>query len=243
MPRPRFRRRIGWLPERRYFRPEGDDTANAAEVVLEPDEVEALRLADLEGLHQEEAAESMDISRPTFGRIVESAHRKVADALVNGKAIRFTSPAEGFELNAAPPGPGGYCLCPRCGFQKPHDAGRPAGRKYARTAGQQWYDGCAMSNNKEVIDMPAGDGTGPMGCDSTISRYQNASEPVPTLHYGHSYRHSCCEVRCCGHGDRRFMPERFRRGNSISPSSSDNLEQHSGATIESASATVPFAVE
>jgi predicted DNA-binding protein (UPF0251 family) len=59
------------------------------EVILTKDEWEAVRLADLEGLYQESAAEMMKISRPTFGRIIESAHRKIADALVNGKALKI----------------------------------------------------------------------------------------------------------------------------------------------------------
>lgn len=58
-------------------------------VVMTLDEFEALRLADLVGLYQEQAAEEMGVSRPTFSRIVESAHRKVADALVHGKALRI----------------------------------------------------------------------------------------------------------------------------------------------------------
>ena len=53
------------------------------------DEAEALRLADLEGLYQEAAARSMGVSRPTFGRILESARRKLADAVLNGKALRL----------------------------------------------------------------------------------------------------------------------------------------------------------
>ena len=53
------------------------------------DEFEAMRLANLEGLYQEQAAEQMKVSRATFGRIVESAQRKVADALVHGKALRI----------------------------------------------------------------------------------------------------------------------------------------------------------
>jgi hypothetical protein len=51
------------------------------------DELEAIRLADLEGMYQEDAAKKMNISRQTFGRIIESAHRKIADALTNGKAL------------------------------------------------------------------------------------------------------------------------------------------------------------
>jgi DNA-directed RNA polymerase subunit RPC12/RpoP len=58
-------------------------------VVLRVDELEALRLADKEGMYQEQAAEQMKISRPTFGRIVETARRKVAEALVEGKALRI----------------------------------------------------------------------------------------------------------------------------------------------------------
>lgn len=53
------------------------------------DEFEAIRLADLDGLYQEQAAEQMGVSRATFSRIVDSAHAKVADALVHGKALRI----------------------------------------------------------------------------------------------------------------------------------------------------------
>lgn len=53
------------------------------------DEFEAMRLADLDGLYQEQAAEQMYVSRPTFSRIIDSAHRKLADALVHGKALRI----------------------------------------------------------------------------------------------------------------------------------------------------------
>jgi predicted DNA-binding protein (UPF0251 family)/predicted Fe-Mo cluster-binding NifX family protein len=59
------------------------------ETVLTLDEFEALRLADLDGLYQEQAAESMGVSRPTFSRIMDTAHHKVADALVHGKALRI----------------------------------------------------------------------------------------------------------------------------------------------------------
>jgi len=56
-------------------------------VVLELDELEALKLADLEGRYQEDAAEVMGVSRQTFGRIVETARKKVAEALLHGKAL------------------------------------------------------------------------------------------------------------------------------------------------------------
>jgi hypothetical protein len=59
------------------------------EVALSMDEVEALRLSDLEGRHHEEAAGEMKVSRPTFGRIIKEARRKVAEALIGGKALRI----------------------------------------------------------------------------------------------------------------------------------------------------------
>jgi len=62
---------------------------NLEEVVLGLDEFEAVRLADYEQLYQEEAAARMNISRQTFGRIIEAAHKKIADVLINGKALKI----------------------------------------------------------------------------------------------------------------------------------------------------------
>lgn len=71
------------------FKPAGIPMRDLEEVVMTLDEFEALRLADLDGLYQEQAAEQMNVSRPTFSRVIESAHRKLADALVHGKALRI----------------------------------------------------------------------------------------------------------------------------------------------------------
>lgn len=71
------------------FKPAGVPLRELEEVVMTLDEFEAVRLADLDGLYQEQAAELMKVSRPTFSRVVESAHRKLADALVHGKALRI----------------------------------------------------------------------------------------------------------------------------------------------------------
>jgi predicted DNA-binding protein (UPF0251 family)/predicted Fe-Mo cluster-binding NifX family protein len=89
MPRPPLERILGSAIATRGFRPSGSSAGNAGEVVLTFDEVEALRLADLEGLYQQAAAQRMGVSRQTFGRIVESARRKTADALLNGKKLRI----------------------------------------------------------------------------------------------------------------------------------------------------------
>ena len=59
------------------------------EVLLSLDEFEAIRLADNEGLYHEEAAVRMNVSRATFGRILDNARGKVADAIINGKALKI----------------------------------------------------------------------------------------------------------------------------------------------------------
>jgi predicted DNA-binding protein (UPF0251 family)/predicted Fe-Mo cluster-binding NifX family protein len=89
MPRPVNERRLGAEIPPRVMKPAGIPARELEEVRLGFDEAEALRLADLEGLYQEAAARSMGVSRQTFGRIVESARRKAADAILNGKALRI----------------------------------------------------------------------------------------------------------------------------------------------------------
>jgi predicted DNA-binding protein (UPF0251 family) len=101
------------MPGAVYYKPRGIPLRILEEVVLGLDEMEALRLADLEGLPQEEVGNRMKVSRSTAGRVLESAHRKVADALVHGKALRIeggpAQPAPGFRgpFPAGPTGPWG----------------------------------------------------------------------------------------------------------------------------------------
>ena len=64
------------------------------EVVLSMDELEAIRLADYEGLYHEDAAERMKISRQTFGRILYEAHKRVAECLIKGKALKIETKQE-----------------------------------------------------------------------------------------------------------------------------------------------------
>jgi uncharacterized protein len=87
MARPHKQRFIGTLPAASIFKPKGTPMAELEFVVLTFDELEAIRLADLEGDQQEQAAAKMNISRPTFGRILDKGHRTIADALLNGKAL------------------------------------------------------------------------------------------------------------------------------------------------------------
>jgi len=90
LPRPKCSRNIGLMPEITCFRPEGVKASSREEVQLTLDEFEAVRLAHYEGMYHEQAAAMMNISRPTFGRIIESAQQKIADFLVNSKALRIT---------------------------------------------------------------------------------------------------------------------------------------------------------
>lgn len=89
MPRPLKCRRVGREPRVRFFKPRGIPLSELQEVGLTVDELEAIRLADLEGLYQEQAAKKMKISRQTFGNTLASSHRKVAEAIVLGKAVRI----------------------------------------------------------------------------------------------------------------------------------------------------------
>ena len=89
MSRPPKCRRVDFIPEVTYFKPAGIPLRFLDEIRLSVEEAEAIRLKDLEGLEQEQCAEKMNISRPTFQRVLGSAREKMADALLNGKAIRI----------------------------------------------------------------------------------------------------------------------------------------------------------
>ncbi len=89
MPRPKCHRHVCGMPDANYFKPRGIPALELEEVALHLDEFEAIRLADYEKLYQEEAAARMNISRQTFGRIIEAARGKIADALISGKALKI----------------------------------------------------------------------------------------------------------------------------------------------------------
>jgi len=103
MPRPKKCRRVIEHTGVRYFKPHGIPMRFLETVSLTLDEMEAIRLADLEGMSQQEGAERMNVSRATFGRIVASARKKTADALYKGRAIKI----EGGTIEYHPGGPHG----------------------------------------------------------------------------------------------------------------------------------------
>lgn len=100
MARPLCPRRIEHTPPADYFKPAGIPLRELEEITLAADEMEALRLADAEGLHHAEAAAKMGVSRQTFDRIVKRARGKVAGALSLGRALRVERPAPQKELAA-----------------------------------------------------------------------------------------------------------------------------------------------
>lgn len=89
MARPTKWRKIENIPTIPYFVPSSNDVGEIPKNLLKLEELEAIRLKDLEGLEQEECAEKMEVSRPTFQRILLSAREKIADSLVNGKIIHI----------------------------------------------------------------------------------------------------------------------------------------------------------
>jgi predicted DNA-binding protein (UPF0251 family) len=89
MPRPFVNRKIGFTPDFFSFKPAGIPAKKLDRIELSLDELEALRLADLEGLYQDEAARLMEVSRQTFGNILQSAHRKVAETLIYGASLNI----------------------------------------------------------------------------------------------------------------------------------------------------------
>lgn len=132
MPRPLCPRRVARPPACDYFKPRGVPMTALEEVTLSVDELEALRLADLEGLYQEAAAERLGVSRTTFGRIVGNARHKVAEALVLGKALSIAGGAVAWSQDrqfvcdtgghrwSLPLGSGRPEACPACGSEAFH---------------------------------------------------------------------------------------------------------------------------
>ena len=136
MARPHKFRRISCLPDVSYFKPAGIPVRHLKEIVLTIDEYEALRLADLEKLYHENAAGKMGISRQTFGNILTKAHFKIADGIVNGKAIKIEGGVYRTDNIR-------IFLCKDCNhkWQVPFGAGRP--------------QTCPKCENKNIYRSPA----------------------------------------------------------------------------------------
>ena len=91
MPRPRLCRKIKFNPHITYFKPQGVPMRNLEEIELTAEEVEALRLKNIEDLDQVECAKKMNTSQSTFQRILSSTYKKTSQAIIEGKAIKIKS--------------------------------------------------------------------------------------------------------------------------------------------------------
>lgn len=146
MARPCKCRRIGCNPRAGYFKPRGIPVRHLQEVILTLDELEAVRLADLEGMYQEQAASRMNVSRQTFGNIIISAHRKIADALLNAKALKIDGGtyvrAETRRFR---------CSCCNHVWEVDHGTARPAGCPHCKNA-KIHRDRCAGGHAKKNVN-------------------------------------------------------------------------------------------
>lgn len=151
MPRPRKPCCVACSPGAAYFKPRGIPMWQLEEVILPLDGFEALRLADFAGLSQAQGAERMKVSRATFGRIVESARKVVADALLHGKALRI----EGGEVIMAQR----TFRCTDCGhtWGVPFGTGRPTGCPKCKSANLHRAD------EERGFARGGGPGRGPCG--------------------------------------------------------------------------------
>lgn len=131
MSRPRRFRRVGFEPNITYFKPAGIPLRQIQESIITVDEFEAVRLKDFENLDQEQASKKMNISQPTFHRLVFSARKKIADALVNGKSIRIQGgnfkmvQSRGMGRGMGFGGPAMTCKCTSCGYEAQKQRGVP----------------------------------------------------------------------------------------------------------------------
>jgi len=171
MGRPPIERRVASVPRATMFKPAGVPAHSLEQLQLQLDELEALRLVDREGLSHEDAAAVMGVSRQTVGRVLEAARAKVAEALLDGKAIvigggAYRVAAEsvvcracGFRWASAPgAGQQGALACPRCGSREvtlcPPDSMCPErGRGRGRGRGAGWRRGQAMMD--EAVGGPS----------------------------------------------------------------------------------------
>ena len=92
--RRKIRRNIAEDHTKVCFKPCGIRNTKLEKMVINEDEMEALRLSDFEGLYQQECADKMGISRTTFSRLIENARKKISDALLHNKAISITKENE-----------------------------------------------------------------------------------------------------------------------------------------------------
>jgi len=148
MARPRRDRRIFFQPDITYFKPAEVPIMHLKETMLSFDELEAIRLMDSEGLDQTQSAKKMKISQSTLSRLLREGRKKLADAIIQGNAIKIQGgnfkmvqprrkglemgQGRGFSggrMGGFAAGPGGICVCPKCGHKESQIRGQPCMNK------------------------------------------------------------------------------------------------------------------
>ncbi|MGM5483594.1 MAG: DUF134 domain-containing protein [Nanobdellota archaeon] len=147
MVRPKKSRNINFIPEVTYFKPRSIPLNLLKEVEITFDELEAMRLADIEKFNQKNGAEKMNVHQSTFQRTLNKGREKIVDALVNGKAMKIeggnykmpkqnTIPGGRGRMGGPyAAGPEGNCVCPNCGHKEKHVRGMPCNRKKCTECG------------------------------------------------------------------------------------------------------------
>jgi len=149
MVRPRRIRRISFQPDVTYFKPAGVPMMHLKEITLSFDELEAIRLIDKEGMEQGKAGKKMKISQSTLSRLIREGRKKLANAIISGQAIKIQGgdfkmvmsrgsglgmgrgrgPGGGGRMGGFAAGPGGNCICSKCGYKEPQIRGQPCMNK------------------------------------------------------------------------------------------------------------------
>lgn len=152
MARPNKVKFIDFEPSVVYFKPQGVPLNELENVDLTYEELEAIRLFDLENLNQIESAEKMGIHQSTFQRVISKARQKISNALVNGKAIKIiggnykmpnrdgTGPLGGGfgrarDLGRMQPETQNKCVCTNCKYEEIHITGQPCNKKVCPKCG------------------------------------------------------------------------------------------------------------
>lgn len=142
MVRPKRIRKIFYKPNVTYFKPAGIPLNELRETLLNFEEIEAIRLVDKEEISQTESAQQMKISQSTLSRLLKEGRKKLANAIIDGKAIkieggnfemgktksRLRAPKEKGMGRMNGPfslGPEGFCICPTCKEKTKHITGTP----------------------------------------------------------------------------------------------------------------------
>ncbi len=188
MPRPPVERTVGGVPEFTLFKPAGVPARELERLQLAVDELEAIRLVDLEGLSHEQAAAVMGVSRQTVGRVLEHGRAQVAEALVTGKAIligggqyrveprRFCCSSCGAAWSESSEGPSAEC--PVCASQRVgtcwHSAGHEGAAPGGRGRRRGFQGGGQGCRRREAPKGPAADA--PTASPPTRSTIENETK-------------------------------------------------------------------